>query len=88
MTATTYKVELTLAEVIALRDLIAGVHADQAYYASDRLDEVDEDNSWKRSSILAARERQLAMSKLHFALLGEVLEPTPEKDPKPADADA
>jgi hypothetical protein len=82
-----FPVQLTLAEIVALSDLIKSVHADQAYYAKDRLDEVG-DSTWKTESILSARKKQAAMSKLHFALLGEELELTPEKDPTPVEVDA
>lgn len=83
-----YPVDLTLAQLVALRDLVKTAHDSEAYYARQRLDEVAADDRWKTESILGARRRQGEFSALHEAVTGETLEPAVEADPTPVEVDA
>lgn len=83
-----YPVDLTLAQLVALRDLIKNAHGGESYYAGQRLDEVTADDRWKTESILGSRRRQQEYSDLHEVITGEPLTPTKEADPKPVEVDA
>jgi hypothetical protein len=85
----TYSVELTLNELVAVRDLVKEAHANADYYAGKNLAETEASSErWLVTSIKEARAKQAAMSALHEAITGEPLEATTEAAPTPADADA
>lgn len=79
-----YTVELTLNEIIVLRDVVRAAHEGHAYYARKRLDDENE-GGWQHTETVKARAAQATLSAVHVSLTGDLLEPTPEDDPKPVD---
>lgn len=76
-------VEMTVDQLVAMRDVFAERHAEQAHYAGKNLAEVEASDSdrWLVRTIKDARRIQEVCSELHAVLTGVPLDPTPEAAP-------